>query len=255
MVLLTAQDIATALEGGTYSEPLNGINPYVVEDIGRREYPSVDISNVTSQERFRDVPTAKDKQIYEVRLYYRKTGFGDADEPNVKLLEDEIFNIIDALQTTDSKITITESWKREPKNRPTPHVLSVLRVMTEEIFAEDGKGIVGDDVTITLPAPAGTIDVIDVLTDDAGILKDMDLTTDTQVYTKIRNKGLLSVVISVDVDKEDEIKTIVFAGEDISVTFTKGEVADVRTVNLTDIVASGTRKEVQKQVLSMDVIY
>jgi len=174
MVLLDAEDIATALNSGTYSEPLAEINPYVVEDVGRREYPSIDVDNITGQERLRDVPTSKDKQIYLVHLYYRITGFGDADEPNVKLLEDEIVAIIDALQTTDTKISITESWKRQHQTDPTPHIESVLRVTTEEIFSEIDGGIPGDQITITFPAPlVATLDVINMITDKLEGIKSM----------------------------------------------------------------------------------
>ena len=150
MVLLTAAQIATALQAASYSEVLNAINPYVILDDTRREYPSVDVENVTGQEKTNDVPTISDKQSYLIHLYYRVTGFGDADEPNVKLLEDEIFNVIDALQTTDTKITIIESWNREHPTEPTPHIHSTLRVTTQEISSKTG-GIVGDQITITFP--------------------------------------------------------------------------------------------------------
>ena len=259
MVLLTAEEIATALLGGTYSEPLAEINPYVVEDVGRREYPSIDVDNITDQERLRDVPTSKDKQIYLVHLYYRITGFGDADVPQVKLLEDEIFAVIDALQTTDTKIAITESWKRETLTSPTAHIHSTLRVTTEEIFSEIEGGVPGDKITITFPVPLSeTFDVVNLITDRLEALKEMDyVMTDTgteneEVYSLIRAHGLLDVEIIIKVTDEANLDSF-FDGDDHPIILTKNGTAIGKTANFITRTHSTPRSEIQKTVISMDI--
>jgi len=155
----------------------------------------------------------------------------------------------------DSKIIITQSWDRKHETFPVTRIKSTLRVMTEEISSTDGDGIRGDEITITLPSPVGIIPVIDVPIDEAGIIKDLDLTTTTQIYSKIRRNGILSVIIAVNVATENNIKDMIFAAQDVVVTVTKGGVVDVRFANLNNITASGTRKEIQKQLLSMDIVY
>lgn len=255
MTLLTAADIKAVLDAVSFSFNIKAINDFVIQDENKRLYRSIDIENITSHEETEDLPTTSTKQIYLVHLYTRIGGSGSQTEPEVDTLEEEIFDALDAAQGMDSKIIITQSWDRKHEIFPVTRIKSTLRVMTEEISSTDGEGIKGDDVTITLPAPVGDIDVIDVLTDEAGIIKDLNLTTTKQVYTKIRNIGLLSVSIAVDVATEDQIKELIFAGEDISITFTKGGVTDLRTANLNPLVASGTRGKVQKQILSMDIDY
>jgi len=260
MVLLTAEEIAIALTTGTYSEPLNAINAYVVEDVSRREYPSIDVENITGQERLRDVPTSQDKQTYLVHLYYRKTGFGDADEPNVKLLENEIFAVIDALQTTDTKISITESWKRESQSFPTPHTESTLRVVTEEIFSEIDGGIPGDQITITFPSPlSATFDVVNLITDRLEAIKDADYEMNTagdeaeEIYSLIYGHGLLDVEVVVTAAQEPNLDTLIKNGDDIAITLTKGGVAFVKTANLISRTNSAPRSEIQQTIISMDI--
>ena len=256
MTLLTAADIKAILDGVSFSFNIKAINDFVVQDENKRLYRSIDIENITAREETEDVPTTNTKQIYLVNLYARIGGSGSQTEPQVQTLEEEIFDALDAAQGMDSKVIITQSWDRKHETFPVTRIKSTLRVTTEEISSTDGSGIKGDDVTITLPAPVGTIDVNDVLIDEAGIIKDLNLKTDgKRVHTKIRNDGLLSVVVAIDVPTQNQIKTIIFAGDDISVTITKGGTADVRTANLNSLVGSGTRKEILKQILDMDIEY
>lgn len=256
MTLLTAQEIKTQLDGVSFTNNIKEINAFVRKNEARRKYTSIDIENITGQEETEDVPTTTTKQIFLVHLYVRNRSSGDEDETIVKTFEDEIFNSIDALQTTDTKVIITQSWDRKSDTFPVVRVHSILRVTSEEISSTDGSGIKGDDVTITFPAPVGTLDVIDVLTDEAGIIKDLDLETDgKRVHTKIRNDGLLSVVVAIDVATQNQIKIMIFAGDDISVTITKGGTADARTANLNSLVGSGSRGEILTQILDMDIEY
>ncbi len=256
MTLLTAADIKAQLDGVSFTNNIKEINDFVKKNEARRKYTSIDIENITGQEETEDVPTTTTKQIFLVHLYVRNRSSGSEDEGIVKTFEDEIFNSIDALQTTTDKIIITQSWDRKSDTFPVVRVHSVLRVTSEEISSTDGEGITGDNVFLTLPAPVGTIDVINVLTDEAGILQDLDLEIDgKRVHTKIRNNGLLSVEVAIDVATENQIKSIIFAGDDISITVTKGGVGDARTANLNTLIASGSRGEIQTQILDMDIEY
>jgi len=253
MVQLTAAQIASVLEDGVFTEPLNSFNPYVVLDAARREYPSIDVENITGQEKTKDVPTTNNKQTYLIHLYYRISGFGDADEPNVKLLEDEIFNIIDSLQDTSTKISITESWSREHPTDPTPHIHSTLRIVTDEISSDIG-GVVGDNITITFPVPLGILDVVNLITDGLTAEKDVDITTDAeQIFSNKYLSGILDVNVVITPTQESDLDVLLSAGDDISITLTKGGVEFVKTVNLITRVNSSTRKTVQQTLISMNV--
>ena len=256
MTLLTSQDIKTQLDTVTFTNNIKEINAFVRKNESRRKYTSIDIENITGQEETEDIPTTTTKQIFLVHLYVKNARAGAEDETIVKTFEDQIFNSIDALQTTDTKVIITQSWDRKSDTEPVVRVHSVLRVTSEEISSTDGTGVKGDEITITLPSPIGILNVIDVLADEAGIIKDLDLQTDgALIHTKIRNNGLLSVVISVNVSKQDQIKTMIFAVDDISITITKGGTAEARTANLNSLIDSGSRGEILTQILDMDIEY
>lgn len=257
MVNLTAAQIKTILLTGTYSETIE-INASLMQNDERRKYPSIDVQNVTGQDKIKDLPTTTTTQTFLVHLWYRYRSFGEQHEPDIKSLEDEIFTTIDTNSnfSTDTKISITQGWRRDSETFPVRRSHSVLTVTAEELSSTSGSGIVGDQVTITIPTVSGAIDVISVITDEAGIIKDLNLgTSSEQVYTRIRRNGILALQIAVSVANEDLIKTQIFNAVNISITFTKGGIADVRTVNMNSIVASGPRNEVETQIVTMDVLY
>lgn len=253
MALLTAAQIAAALAANTFSIPFKSINGYVVQDVTRRDYPSIDVENITGEEKLADVPTTNTKQIYLVHLYYRVVGFGDLDEPDVKTLEDEIFDVIDALQDTTTKITILESWDRKHQTVGTPHVHSTLRVTTDEISSTSGEGIVGDQITITFPV-IGTIPVINLITDALTAEKSLDVDSiREEVFSLKHLSGLLDVEVELTTTTEPQMDALIEACNDISITLTKGGVAFPKTANLTTRSNSAPRTEVQKSIISMNI--
>jgi len=251
---LTAIQIQTQLKTINFTNiDIKRINAYVEKNESHRKYPTIDIQNITGQEEIEGLPTKTTKQVFLVHLYVRTRATGADQEPDIKATEDQIFNSLDALQTTDEFVQVVQGWDRKSETFPLARVVSTIRVTSEAISSTDGEGIVGDKVTITLPT-VGTIDVINVVTDEAGILKDLDLATDSEeIFTKIRNNGILSVEVAVSVSDENLIKTQIFAGNDITITFTKGGVVDDRLVNLSTLIASGPRTEVETQILTMDI--
>jgi len=255
MATLTALQIKTILEGAVYPEDVE-INAALMQNDERRKYPSIDVQNVTGEDIQKDFPTTITGQTFLVHLFYRYRSFGEQEETKIKAIEDVILNEIDANAnfSTDVKITVSEGWRRDSETFPVRRSHSVLTVTADELSSTDGSGILGDEITITIPTVGSPIDVINVITDEAGVIKDLDLTiTSEQIYTKIRNNGILAVEVAVDVATEDLIKTQTFAAQDISITFTKGGVADVRTANLNSIIASGVRRLVQTQIITMDI--
>lgn len=253
MALLTAEQIATALQAASFTINIKSINGYVVQDVARRDYPSIDVENITGQEQISDVPTSNTKQTYLVHLYYRTTGFGDLDEPDVQTLEDEIFTVIDGLQDTTTKITITESWDRKHGVEGTPHIQSSLRVVTDEIFSTSGEGIRGDQITITFPT-VGTINVINLITDSFVAEKDLDLEDDgTEIFTLKHTSGLVDVEVELTVTTEPQMDVLIQAADDISVTLTKGGSDFVKTANLISRSNSAPRSEIQQSIISMNI--
>lgn len=253
MALLTAAQIAAALTSAGFSINIKSINGFVVQDVARRDYPSIDVSNVTGQEQISDVPTSNTKQIYEVILYYRTVGFGDLDEPDVKTLEDEIFTVIDGLQDTTTKITITESWNRKHSVEGTPHIESTLRVQTDEIFSTSGSGIVGDNIFITFPT-IGILPVINLITDSLTAEKSLDVTADAEEIFSLKHvSGLLDVEVELTVTTEPQMDALIEAGDDITVTLTKGGQTFPKTANLITRANSSPRSEVQSTIVSMDI--
>lgn len=253
MALLTSTEIATALEETTFSINIKSINGYVIQDVARRDYPSIDVENITGQEQISDVPTSNTKQTYLIHLYYKIVGFGNLDEPDVQTLENEIFETIDSLQDTTTKITIIESWQRKHSVEGTPNIQSTLRVVTDEIFSTSGDGIRGDQITITFPT-LGTVNVINLINDSITVEKNLDLIDDgEEIFTLKHLSGLLDVEIELTTTTESQIDTLLAAGDDISITLTKGGQTFVKTANLITRSNSSTRSEIQTTVISMNI--
>ncbi len=255
MTLTTTEIKTSLLLITTFDPPIKRINAYVEKNESHRKYPSIDIQNITGEEEVEGVPTITTKQVFLVHLYFRTEGPGADQEGKIKAAEDLIFNQLDTLQETTDFIQVVQSWDRKSETFPLSRVHSTLRVTSEAISSTSGSGIPGTGITISFPTNPLNVPVIDVLIDETGIIKDLDLTTTLQVYTKIRNNGLLSVVIAVSQSDEELIKTVIKAGDNFVLKYKKGSTSERElSVNPVSIVASGTRGEIQTQIVTVDVI-
>ena len=255
MATLTAAQIKTILLTGVYPEQVE-INAALMQNEERRKYPSIDVQNITGEETIKDFPSKTVGQTFLVHLFYRYRSFGEQHEPDIKSIEDVIFDTLDAaaeLAVPGIKISVTQGWRRTSETFPVHRDHSVLTVSSEELEATDGVGIPGDEITITFPT-IGTLTVISLATDERSINKQLDLANDAErIFTKISNSDLLIAEVELTTTTEPQLETQVHAGDDIAVTLTKDGVAQALTVNLTSMVASATRSEVQSTLVTMDV--
>lgn len=255
MATLTAAQIKTILETGVYPEVIQ-INAALMQSEERRKYPSIDVQNVTGDENLKDFPTKSVGQTFLVHLFYRYRSFGEQHEPDIKAIEDVIFDTLDqdaAFAVPGLKVSVAQGWRRQSETFPIQRAHSILTVTTAETEATDGAGIPGDEITITFPT-LGTLTVISLATDERSINKQLDLKDDAErIFTKISNSDLLIVEVELTTTTEPQLETQVHAGDDISVTLTKNSVAQVLTVNLTSLVSSATRSTVQTSLVTMDV--
>lgn len=255
MATLTAAQIKTILEGATYPEEVE-INAALMQNEERRKYPSIDVQNVTGNENLKDFPTKNIGQTFLVHLFYRYRSFGEQQEPDIKALEDVIFDTLDANAnfSVDTIINVSQSWDRKSETFPVHRSHSILTVSTEDIESTEGSGIPGDTIDITFPTPSGTFKVINLTADDRTLQKDLDRIDDgEEIFTKIHFGGLLAVELEMGVTDEANIDTLIDAGNDISITLTKNGSAVPLTVNLTSRVSSATRDTVQTTIVTMDV--
>jgi len=255
MATLTAAQIKTILLTGTYPEEVE-INAALMQNEERRKYPSIDVQNITGEETLKDFPSKTVGQTFLVHLFYRYRSFGEQHEPDIKSIEDVIFDTLDAaseLAVPGVKISVTQGWRRNSETFPVHRDHSILTVSSEELEATDGSGIPGDKITITFPT-IGTLTLISLATDERSINKQLDLADDAErIFTKISNTDLLIVEVELTTTTEPQLETQVHDGDDISVTLTKNGIAQVLTVHLTSMVASATRSEVQSTLVTMDV--
>jgi len=255
MATLTAAQIKTILLTGVYPEVVE-INAALMQNEERRKYPSIDVQNVTGEENIKDFPSKTVGQTFLVHLFYRYRSFGEQHEPDIKSIEDVIFDTLDAaaeLAVPGIKISVSQSWQRNSETFPVHRDHSILTITSEELEATDGSGIPGDKITITFPV-IGELVVISLATDERSINKQMDLKEDAErIFTKISNTDLLVVEVELTPTTEPQLETQVHAGDDISVTLTKNSVAQVLNVNLSAMVASATREVVQTTLVTMDV--
>jgi len=257
MANLTAAQIATILDAVVYP-PGEGVevNAALMQNDERRKYPSIDVQNITGDEQIKGEPTTTLGQTFLIHLWYRYRSFGQQEEPQIKVLEDLIFDAIDndANFSTDVKVTITQSWDRQSETFPVHRSHSTLTVTSEEISSTDGGGVPGDKIDITFPNPLGELKVINLTADDRTLIKDLDRPNDgDEIFTKIHFGGLLTVEVELSVAQEAQLDTLIDAGDDISVTLTKAGTPIVLIVNLTSRVSSATREVVQTTLITMDV--
>lgn len=256
MAILTAAQIKTILEGAVYPEEVQ-INAALMQNEERRKYPSIDVQNITGEETLKDYPTKTVGQTFLVHLFYRYRSFGEQQEPDIKAIEDVIFDTLDAdaaFLVPGLKVSVSQGWRRESETFPVHRSHSILTVTSEEIESTDGAGIPGDQIDITFPAPSGTFNVIGIIADDRTLQKDLDrLDTGERIFTKINFEGLVSVEVQFNVTDEANIDTLISAGDDIAVTLTKDGTGVPLTVNLTSRVSSTTRQEIQTTIVTMDV--
>jgi len=255
MALLTAAQIKAILETAVYPEEVE-INAALMQNEERRKYPSIDVQNVTGQEHIKDFPTTTTGQTFLVHLFYRYRSFGEQHEPDIKALEDVIFNTIDANAnfSTDVKISVSQSWDRKSETFPVHRSHSILTVSADEITATQAGGLPGDEMDITFPAPINELKIISLTSDGRDLLKDIDRDdTGEETFTKIHLGGLLIVEVQLTFDEETQMEALFNAGKDFTVTLTKSGNDRVLLVNPISFVNSATRDQIQTTLISLDI--
>ncbi len=255
-MVFTAVQIKGFLDAAAFTPPVKRINAYMEMDEGRRKYTSIDIENVTGQEELEAIPTSTTEQIFLIHLYVRVRGTGAEQEPQVKSLEDTIFSTLDTQQTVETNITVLQSWERKHETFPVARVHSILRVSADTISSNVTDATAGNVIKISIPPNFTDLSVINLASDEAGIVKDLDLTLSaTEIFTKIQNNGFLSVELVLTPSQEDNMRSFVQAGNNTDITITKGTTSQAKTVHPINIVHIAARDQIQTSTLSMDVIY
>ncbi len=252
MVLLTAADIKTILDAIVFTNSVKAINAFVVQNDSRRKYTSIDIQNITGQEEIEDIQLTTTTQTFLIHLYYRNRGSGADQEGKIKTTEDQIYNALDAAQTTSTKITILQSWERKSRAFPIQSVVSTLRVTADEISSTSGSGVPGDQITLTFPV-LGVKTVLNLITDETNIVKSLDRTDTTQEFTKIKEEGLFNADIEISTTEETQLRTLFTPGNDFALTITKNAVDRVVTANPINFINSTPRGAVQTTFVSMNI--
>ena len=81
--------------------------------------------------------------------------------------------------------------------------------------------------------------------------KDLDLVDDgEEIFTLKHLSGLLDVEIELTTTTEPQMDTLIGAGDDISITLTKGGSSFVKTANLITRANSAPRPEIQTTIVS-----
>ncbi len=177
MATLTAAQIKTILLTGTYAETVE-INASLLQNDERRKYPSIDVQNITGEENLKGFPVSTTGQTFLIHLFYRYRSFGAQEEPNIKLIEDEIYDTIftDSNFATTNNLTVAQTWQRGSDTFPVRRSHSTLTVTTEEaIFVDNAYTItvptIGTDVQLISKPIDSDTDTVEDLLDDGLILK------------------------------------------------------------------------------------
>lgn len=181
MVNLTAAQIKTILLTGTYPETVE-INAALMQNDERRKYPSIDVQNITGKENLKGFPVSTTGQTFLIHLFYRYRSFGEQEEPNIKLIEDVIYDTIfnDTNFATTNNLTVAQSWQRGSDTFPVRRSHSTLTVTTEiaEFVNNNFSVIVPGQGTVNLISKPidSDVDTIEDILDDTVILKTEGIT-------------------------------------------------------------------------------
>ena len=177
MAILTAAQIAAILDPNVVAYPeVVEVNAALMQNEERRKYPSIDIQNITGQENVRGFPTTTTGQTFLVHLFYRYRSFGQEHEPDIKTIEDVIYDTIfnDVNFNTDFNIQVSQQWDRKSETFPVHRSHSILTVSSEDTdfidnlyFVDFGLGNVG---LISKPVDIDNDTVEDII-DDTVILR------------------------------------------------------------------------------------
>lgn len=260
MSTLTAAQIAAILDDIVF--PANEgveVNAALMQNEERRKYPSVDVQNITGEEQIKDFPTTTLAQTFLVHLFYRYRSFGEQHEPDIKVLEDLIFDQLDndTNFSTDVKVSITQGWRRNSETFPVHRSHSILTVRAEEISGtEPATGATpGDQIEIDLGGTLGQFKVISIPTDEIGIVKELNLEQGgEEIFTKINRTGLLSTELALTPAQEELLFTDVDSGVTKNIDLILNGFTRTLQVNFTNIIASSTREEIRTTILTMDVL-
>jgi|GEM_PF-5124519 len=156
MTLLTAEQIKAILETATFpiTEGIE-INAALMQNEERRKYPSIDVQNITGEENVRGFPTSTTGQTFLIHLFYRYRSFGEQHEPDIKTIEDTIYDTIfnDTNFGTDNNIQVTQNWDRKSETFPVHRSHSILTVSSED------TDFVTNNYTVTIPS-LGEVELI-----------------------------------------------------------------------------------------------
>lgn len=176
MAILTAAQIKTILEGAVYPETVE-INASLMQNDERRKYPSIDVQNITGEENTRGFPVSTTGQTFVIHLWYRYRSFGEQEEPEIKALEDVIYDTIlnNANFQTTANLQVIQTWQRDSETFPVRRSHSTLTVSSEISEFEDNNFSVivpgvGEVNLISKPVDSD-IDTVEDILDDTLILK------------------------------------------------------------------------------------
>ena len=115
---------------------------------------------------------------------------------------------------------------------------------------------IGSAWQLLLPGPV-TLDLIEKPLDTEGIQSDTDLTDDGTIsITKIADPGVIDVAYESDLTLDNTIRSLIsaIAGAEISVTLRHGTEDRVRTVVLKELRKPVPYDNIEKSILSMNLI-
>ena len=117
---LTAVEIKAILETATYPEQIR-ISAALLQNDNRQKYPSIDIQNITGDEKIKNFQTTTLSQTFLVHLFYSYRSFVEAHESYIKALEDIVCETMDANCSSSAEVdlSVSASWDRRSGTFPT----------------------------------------------------------------------------------------------------------------------------------------
>lgn len=191
--MFRADDIRTIIQAGTY--------PYVLKFLAQKQipsqrfYPSVEVSNVQPEGTDEKVDVTTETNRFEVVVFLRYGFPLDVETQNLFDIEKEILSELEAAVLGNNTITLeTKKWQRSEiaDNPMNVHgIQSTLTVMVQELKSTTGDGVLGAQMTLTLPG----------LADMPLLDKPIERETETNeiVYDSALNRKALSPISDVHV--------------------------------------------------------
>lgn len=258
MATVTTTQIKTALDADLAAANITISTYDFPRPVKRRIFPSIEIKATQPEGNEIDIRITKIIQRFDVTIRVKQRGAGTDDIEFLKSVENTVLASLDL--STLGKTTLfvlNKNFNRQGElvEKPVPHLMSSLIVLTEDITSTSGDGKIGAQITLTLPGPI-VIPLLSKPIENYGISSDEDLDDDGLAFeTGMAHTSFGEIACEYESTTAlaAPVKALVDAKAKISITITKDGDAEAHNVLLLRTSKPAQYDDIERATLTMNL--